>query len=208
MSNTPKPRLTFRHILGWLMVEVLFGRAHYEITMRLNRRDRQVIRDAMPLTRDAHADCAQLCAARIFDPASDASIARLLSAALAEAGTFKNATASDVRRRVQDAKLSIEKLKPIIGALQLRRNQTQAHTDARPIINPEQYEKAGRVSYREINRLFREVGEILNRFSLLDSGKSVPLDQVVEKYVQSYDAALNLMAVALTKLDRRDQKST
>lgn len=126
-----------------MMIEVLFGRAHYAITQSFGRKDRPELLEAMPLTRDAHADCAQICAAKLFDRASDASFYKLLSAALKEAGTFKHGTASDVRNAVRDANSRVAVLQATVDALLLRRNQTQAHVDARPILDPEQYVKKG-----------------------------------------------------------------
>jgi hypothetical protein len=115
-----KPTLKFEQILKWMMVEVLFGRAHYAITRSFGRKDRPDVLKAVSLTRDAHADCAQICAAKIFDRASDASFYTLLSAALKEAGTFKHGTASDVRKAVHDANSRAAGLQATVDALLLR----------------------------------------------------------------------------------------
>jgi hypothetical protein len=191
-----KPILKFQHILKWLMIEVIFGRAHYAISREMSRSDRTATRKAMPLTRDAHADCAQMAAARIFDRASDVSFHTLLSAALKEAGTFRYGNASEVRKLVGDAKATLVRLQPAIDALLVRRNQTQAHTDARPIIEPEKYVKDGQISYGRIDELFEQVALTLNRFSFLYFGKAAPLPS---EFVRTYRDTLTLLEQALSK---------
>ncbi len=197
--KSAKTTLKFEQILKWMMVEVLFGRAHYAITRSFGRKDRPEVLEAMSLTRDAHADCAQICAAKIFDRASDASFYTLLSAALKEAGTFKHGTASDVRKAARDANSRAAGLQATVDALLLRRNQTQAHIDARPILDPEQYVRMGRVSYRELDTSFKEVGSILNGFSQLYFGKQVSFDESVSRYFQRYEQTLDKVAEAIRK---------
>jgi hypothetical protein len=186
----------FQQMLAWLMTEVMFGRAHFIITSGLSRADRRVL-DTAPqffaLTRDAHANADQFCAARIFDRSSGVSVYKLMSSALNEAGTFKHGTAAEVRRVVTEAKASVAALEPIIKALLTRRHETLAHTDARPIIDPDGYVQAGRISYRELGRLFEQTGLVLNKFSLLYRGASVVLDL---KDVKDFEQVLNLIAEA------------
>ena len=66
--------------------------------------------------------------------------------------------------------------------------------DARPIIDPNGYVQAGRVSYRDLEGLFEQTGLILNKFSLLYRGASVPLDLEEAK---DYKRALDLIAAAM-----------
>jgi len=113
--------------------------------------------------------------------------------ALNEAGTFKYGTAVEVRKLVAEAKASVMALEPIVSALRTRRNETIAHADTRPIIDPEGYVQAGRIGYRELGRLFEQTGLILNKFSLLHRGAPVVLDL---KNVKDYEQVLNLIANA------------
>src|SRR5258708_25114987 len=72
----------FQEMLAWLMTEVMYGRAHFMITRGLSRADQAVLTAApkfFDLTRDAHANAAQMAAARIFDQSSGVSIYRLMS---------------------------------------------------------------------------------------------------------------------------------
>jgi hypothetical protein len=75
-----------------------------------------------------------------------------------------------------------------------------AHADARPIIDPKGYVQAGRMSYRELGRLFEQTRLILNKLSLLYRGDSVVLDL---KGVNDYEQALDLIADAKCEQARR-----
>ena len=164
------------------MIEVMFGRAHYGIARGLGRSDRRAIKAFgtaprfFDLTLGAHADSAQLALARIFDRTSAVSIHTLLSSALKEAGTFKHGTSMEVRKAVERAKASIATLEPGVTAIRTRRNETIAHLDARPFIDPNGYVQEGLVSYRQIEGLFDQIGAILNTLSLLYRGASSPLE--------------------------------
>lgn len=187
----------FRKILAWLMTEVMFGRAHYEIARGLGRRDaaaKEAFRTApqfFDLTLGAHANSSQLALARIFDRASAVSIYKLLSSALNEGGSFKNGTVAEVRKAVEEAKAAIAALQPSVEAIRTRRNETIAHLDARPFSDPAGYVQAGLVSYRQIDDLFAQTGAILNKFSLLYRGNSVPLDLAGAK---DYEQVIDLLA--------------
>jgi len=139
---------------------------------------------------------AQLAAARIFDRSSGVSIHKLMSSALKEASSFKHGTEVEVRKLVAEAKASVMALEPIVSALRTRRNETIAHADTRPIIDPQGYVQAGRIGYRELWKLFEQTGLILNKFSLLYRGASVVLDI---KGVKDYEQALDLIAKAIRK---------
>ncbi len=192
-----KKTLAFQTVLAWLATEVMFGRAHFAITRGLGRAA-PVVSDIAPrffaLTRDAHATAAQLAVARIFDQTGAASIHTLLSSALNEARNFKNGTAIEVQKVIDEAKAVVAGLGPIVAAVRTRRNQTIAHQDARPFVDPDKYIKAGMVSYSEIERLFEQTGVILNKFCLLYRGVPVVLDLEDAK---DYEQALDLIASAI-----------
>jgi hypothetical protein len=189
--------IKFQSVFAWLMTEILHGRAHYEIVRGLGRRDPRAVaafRTAprfFELTLGAHADLSNLALTRIFDRAGAISIYKLLSTALYEAGTFKHANAAKVREAVQNANASIKALEPSLRAIRTRRNETVAHSDTRPLIDPIGYMKDGRISYREIEGLFAEVGKILNEFSLLSSG--VPVSLALED-AKDYEQVIDLLA--------------
>lgn len=176
-----KPALNFQQILAWLITEVLFGRAHFTIARGLGRSDRAALMAMataptfFKMTLGAHTDSVQLAASRVFDRTSAASIHTLFSSALMEAGTFKHGTAAEVQKVVDEAKAVVATLEPIVAAVRTRRNQTIAHADARPMVDPNRYKNAGRVSYRELDGLFERTGAILNKFSLLYWGAPIVL---------------------------------
>ena len=190
-------RLSVRQILGWLMTEVMFGRCHYTIARGLARRDAVALaafRSAprfFELTRDAHGDATFLTLARIYDRTSAASIHGLFASALHEESTFKHGTVADVRKAIQESKTAVAGFEPILKAIRTRRNQTQAHLDARPFIDPAKYVSAGKASYRQIYELFDRTEEILNKFSLMYHGKAVPLHL---EGCNDYEQAIELLA--------------
>jgi len=177
-----KNAIKFQQILAWMMTEVMFGRAHYEIVRGLGRRDpvalaaKGVAPRFFDMTLGSHADAAQLTVARIFDRTSAASIHTLLSAALDEAGTHKHGTPTDVRKAVEDAKATIASLAPTVAAIRTRRNETMAHLDAKPFKDPVGYIQRGRVSYRQMDEIFEKVSTVLTRLSLLYRNAAVPLE--------------------------------
>ena len=190
-------RLRIRQILDWLMTEVMFGRCHYAIARGLSRSDTQAsaaFRTAprfFAITRDAHADATFLTLARIYDRTSAASIHSLFVSALHEESAFKHGAVADLRKAVQESKTAVAGFEPTLKAIRTRRNQTQAHLDARPFIDPAKYVSAGKATYRQIYELFDRTEEILNRFSLLYHGKAVPL------YLEGcndYEQAIELLA--------------
>ena len=189
--------LKFDQMLAVLMTEVIYGRAHFAITRGLRDADRAVL-DTAPrffaMTIGTHADSASVTATRLYDKRSGSvSIHLLLSMALAQAGTFKYATAVEVRRVVAEAKNCIVRLEPILKALRTRRNETIGHLDSRVIIDPEGFDHEGHASYRKLERLLEQTGTILNRLFLLYQGTTVPLDLVD---VNDYQQALDLIADA------------
>jgi hypothetical protein len=190
-------KLTFLHILCWLMTEVMHGRAHFVITRGLGRKDRKHAWATAPtffqMTLNAHAEAAQLCAARIFDRSGAASIHRLISSATKEKASFKHGSAVQVEAATKDAENFVTRFEPIVTAIRTRRNQTIAHTDARPLTDPAGYIKAGRVSYAQLEELFDKTGATLNRFDLLFRGKAVPLEL---EGVEDYNNALDLISRA------------
>jgi hypothetical protein len=191
-----KTALSFEEMLMWLITEVIYGQAHFKITRGLSHADQAVL-DAAPtffyMTLVAHATEAQLAATRIFDRSSAVSIHKLLPAALGVAGTFKHGTAPEIRSFVAEAKACVTRLEPMVTALRTRRNETIAHADLRPFVDPAGYVKAGRIGYRELERLFLQIGSILNKFATLYRGKSVDLEM---KGWRDYEQALDLVAHA------------
>lgn len=176
--GTKRP-VTFREMLAMLMTHVMYGRAHFAIAKGLIGANKTIIGAAptfFAITRDAHADLTVLTAARIFDRQRGAvSIHALLSSALKQAGTFKYGTSAEVRKAVEEANVRVKKLEAILAAITTRRNQTMAHMDPSAIVDSEEYLRGGLVSYRQIDGLFDETELILNRFSRLFRGDSIPL---------------------------------
>jgi len=194
-----KNAIKFQQILAWMMTEVMFGRAHYEIVRGMGRRDsvalaaKGVAPRFFDMTLGSHADAAQLTVARIFDRTSAASIHTLLSSALNEAGTFKHGTAADVRKAVEDAKVTIAALAPTVAAVRTRRNETVAHLDAKPFKDPAGYVTRGRLSYGQMDGLFEQVSVVLTRLSLLYRNAAVPFEL---EGARDYERVFELLAAA------------
>ena len=197
MAN--KNQLHLRQILDWLMTEVMFGRCQYVIARGLSRSDAVALaafRTAprfFAITRDAHADAVFLTLARIYDRTSAGSIHGLFASALREESAFAHGAAKDVRKAVLESKAAVAGFEPTLRAIRTRRNQTQAHIDARPFIDPAKYVSEGKASYRQVYELFERTEEMLNKFSLLYYGKAVPL------YLEGcndYEQAIELLATS------------
>jgi hypothetical protein len=188
--------LKFKKILSWLMTEVIYGRAHFAIVDGLLRADRRVLNAApmfFEMTLGAHADAAQLTAARIFDRDGDVSIHTLLSSALREAGTFKHGTAAQVRKLVEETGITVATLEPVLTAVRTRRHHTLAHAGAIPLTDPDRYVKEGRMTFRDFIGLFDQTATILNDFSMLYRGVKIQLH--TEK-AKDYKQALDLISSA------------
>src|SRR5216683_954899 len=181
MKKNPPPNkseLKFQKILAWLMTEVVYGRAHVTIVQGMRHAGRHVLGVApmfFEMTLGAHADAAQMTAARIFDSDGDISIHTLISSALREAGSFKHGSAAQVRKLVDETRATIAALRPVVAAVQTRRHQTLAHAGSIPLIDPERYVSEGRMTFTEFSCLFDEVATVLNNFSLLCRGTRIDL---------------------------------
>jgi hypothetical protein len=188
----------FEKMLAWLMVEAIYGRAHFIITKGLKRADPIVLKTAPKFfehTLGALADSVALHVARLFDQRSGSiSIYALLSLAEKHAGAFKHGSAAEVRKFVSEAKRRVRGLENALEGVRCRRHETLAHSDPRAIVDRKRIELKGRVSFNEFENLFEETGSILNRLFLLYHGASVPLDL---DGVKDYEQALDLIADAM-----------
>jgi hypothetical protein len=192
-----KGALKFPRIMAWIMTEVYYGRAHFIVVDGLRHAERNILASAptfFELTFGAHADSAQLTAARIFDRDSDASIFSLFSAALREAGTFKFGTPSQVRKLVEQSQAKVFALNAVLTAARTRRHLTLAHAGAIPLVDPERYIKEGRMTFTDFSHLFDEADTIVNDFSLLFRGTRIDLTSENPK---DYEKVLRLIATGL-----------
>jgi hypothetical protein len=167
-------------MLAMLMVEVAYGKAHFFLTRTLKGTHPAIVRTApvfFDLSVGAHAGSAVLQAAKILDrtPGS-ASIHALLEFALKHAGTFKKASAAEVRRIVSESKRTVAEFQPVVDAIRTRRNETLAHTDPRAFIDSGGHIADGRVSYRQLETLFAKIESMLNEISELYDGRRIQLD--------------------------------
>jgi hypothetical protein len=189
---------TFLQTLAVLMTEVIYGKAHFQLTRVLKGTHPAIVKTAptfFALAVGALGDSTALHAARIFDRQSKgASIHRLLALALENAGTFKNATAMEVRKAVGEARRIVAELEPMLVPIRTRRNETLAHVSARAFVDSESYFKDGQISYRRLGDLFDRTGAVLNQFFYLQTGRTVPLDLAGMNDVE------NLLTIVLESL--------
>jgi hypothetical protein len=191
-------------MLAALMTEVIYGKAHFSLTRSLKGAHPAIVRISpvfFGLTVGAHADSTVLHAARIFDrrPGS-VSIHALLEFGLKHAGTFKQASASEVRRVITESKRAVAELQPIVDAIRTRRNETLAHMDPRAFIDWDRHVTEGKVSYRQIEGLFSKIEGILNQLSeLYDAPPRISLDPI------GVDDVDRILEIVLEKL-RQDRR--
>jgi AbiU2 len=195
---------SFQHRLYALMAEVMWGKAHFHLTRVLKGTHPAIVKTApifFDLSANGHGDLTTLYASRIFDrqPRS-ASIHTLLDWALRSAGTFKNCSAMEVRKAVSEMRQTINDLEPIIRAVGTRRDEALAHLSTRPFSEPEGYVADGRVSYRQLEKLFQETENILDRLSHLYDGRKIPFD------MPGLDDVDNLLAIVLESLREKAKR--
>ena len=171
---------SFPQTLAALITEVMYGKAHFQITRMLKGTHPAIVKTAptfFGLAVGAHADSTTLHIARIFDRRPQGtSIYTLLALALKKAGTFKNATAMEVRNAVDEAKRVVTELEPMLVPVRTRRNETLAHVSERAFVDSESYFRDGQISYRRLTEILDKTGAVLNQLFYLHSGTTVPLD--------------------------------
>ena len=186
--------MSFPETLIWLLTDLQYARASFVISCNLPRAHPAVVAIApffFELTANRHADAVNLHATKLYDSSRRLSVPGLLALALKQAGTFKHASTSEVRKEVAIARRIILRFAPLLKALNLRRNQSIAHMDPTTIVNPDRYVKEGFVRTRDLAELLEQTGLILNRLSMLYRGVSLALDIA---NADDYRKALDLMA--------------
>ena len=191
---------TFHQMLAVLITEVIYGKAHFQITRMLKGTHPAIVKTSptfFSLAVGAHGDCTSLHAARIFDKQSEgASIHKLLALALKNAGTFKNASAMDVRKAVAEARRVVVELESLLVPIRTRRNETLAHVSARAFVDSDSYFRDGQISYRQLDEVFNRTGAMLNEFFYLYAARAVPLD------LEGVNDLENLLKIVLESLRR------
>jgi AbiU2 len=148
------------------------------------------------MTLDAHLQAAQMYAAKLYDKNSESVTVELLvrKADRSEA-RFSCAKPQDVRGAVEIARLMITNLKPILAAVQIRRNEYLAHLDPRTVIDIASMHARAALTIADLDRVLEDTMTILNLFSqLLNGTLSIP----VLPGGDDYKVILKLAADALT----------
>jgi hypothetical protein len=194
MKKSQEREMSFPETLVWLLTDLQYARASFVISCDLQRAFPAVVATApffFQLTATRHADAVNLHATKLYDPSRSLSIPGLLTLALKQAGTFKQASAPEVRKEVAIIRRTVLRFAPLLKALNLRRNQSIAHMDPTTIVDPDKYVKEGFVRTGDLAELLEQTGLILNRLSMLYRGISLPLDM---ESAGDYRNALELIA--------------
>jgi len=112
------------------------------------------------MTIHAHIDRAQMLAAKLFDTQNNAmTIEHLLAQAQQHVNAFKKP--DEVQAIIGDAREKIRSLDPRIKGLRQKRSRILAHSDPTIITDPVSLEKAAKVSFIDLHKIFSVAEDII-----------------------------------------------
>ena len=159
---------TLQHLKGM----VREGKAHVSIAFGVASAAKAdpVIADVAPtfwgMTIHAHLDRAQLLASKLFDKQNNAmTIERLLATAEKYKNECPHATPDEVQAILDTARVEMNSLAGPLRPIRAKRNRILAHSDPTIVSDPEMLEEQVKVSWSDLNRIFRVGGQILNEVS-------------------------------------------
>jgi len=149
------------------------------------------------MTTNAHLECAQLYAAKLFDKPRDcASIPWLLEQARNRPQAFANATITELGVAIQGAEAISSAQDPLLTSLKHRRDRWLAHLDRKTVKDQATFAENAKLTFKELEGIFAAATEILKSMAILHgAGESVidgshyndfaPTLQLIEKGVQA-----------------------
>jgi len=200
------PPPTIEQIIERLMQQVVYGKAHLAVASGLADSDPVILDMAKAffgMTLDAHFYSALMYAARVHDTQNKAVTMTTL---LERAGKEKAKYGSDAE--VEQAIKAVEdKLTGgLVGSLKTltdRRNQWLAHNDPRTLTNPAFAISVVKGDYEDLDKIYRETGQIVNEFSRLYRDVTGNLDLLSQT---DYKSVLECLLKVKTEQVRRFEK--
>jgi hypothetical protein len=189
-SNAGTPSLD--QILDRLTNEVLLGKSYLAIAQGLSTADPAVLQTAgafFGLTIEGSLQLAQMIVARLYDRSKGAvTVTFMLDKAAGTGGSPQ----TQMAEAIDDSKLRIERMTPILESIRRRRNKWLAHLDPETVANPRRLLQTASLTIPELAQVFKETSEILNRVQIL-SNVMVNFDPF---WIDDYEMALKLIADA------------
>jgi hypothetical protein len=160
---------TTEQIISTLMYQLVVGQAHLAVVKGLANSDPVVLNSAtvfFGMSIDSHLYSAQMHAARLYDDThKEVTVKTLLERAGKE--KTKYGSASEVKKAIADSEKKLSELAGPLKALANHRNTRLAHTDPRTITDPVKVAAAAGTSFPDLQKIFKETGNILNELSRL-----------------------------------------
>lgn len=200
---TQLPSLDIGTAINELFNEVIIGTAYLSFAKSIAgaTKSHPVIMTVSPhffdMTTNAHLECAQLYAAKLFDEHPDcASVPWLLKQARHRNGEFRNATDVDLDAAIKNAEAISSAQASVLASLKHRRDRWLAHLDKKTIRDPLTFAGNAKLTLKELEGIFAGATEILNDMAVLDGVAGFLIDgteyddfsqtlQLIDKGVQA-----------------------
>jgi HEPN superfamily AbiU2-like protein len=159
-------------ILARLKESVVMGKAHLSIGRGLAEAFTQdpiigsVAHVFWGMTITAHLDAAQLLAFKLFDSQPRSMTLEYLLELSMDGVTFQKAKPEQVLELISTQRARITSIRPRLAPIDAKRNRIIAHADPTVITDPEKIGKQTRVTFDDLDSIFKIAGQILNNVSV------------------------------------------
>ncbi len=167
------PNEHFDKVLARLFEVVILGKTHLKIgrgiadALAADPVIAHVCQVFWGTTINAHLDAAQMAAFKLFDSRHGSmSIEYLLGVASQYSDSFQRATPQQVERITQTSREKIGKQLIALEALNSKRNRILAHMEPTIVSDPQRLAQKTRVTFKDLEAIFKTAGEILNELSV------------------------------------------
>jgi AbiU2 len=200
---TQLPPLDIATAINELFSEVIIGTAYLSFAKSIAgaTKSHPIILKVSPhffdMTTNAHLECAQLYAAKLFDEHSDcASVPWLLKQARHRRADFKNGTDTELDAAIKNAEALSLAQASVLASLKHRRDRWLAHLDRKTIRDPMTFAGNAKLTLKELEGIFAAATEILNDIAVLhgvpgflihgsEYDDFLPVLQLIDKGVQA-----------------------
>ena len=117
-------------------------------------------------TITAHLDAAQLLAFKVFDSRPGSMTLEYLLKLADEGVKFQKVTPQQVSKLVSAERAKIVSIRPKLAPIEAKRNRILAHADPTVVTDPDKIAKQTRVTFDDLDSIFKIAGQILNNVSV------------------------------------------
>jgi hypothetical protein len=171
---TQLPPLDIATAINELFNEVIIGTAYLSFAKSIAAatKSHPIIVTVSPhffdMTTNAHLECAQLYAAKLFDEHPDsASVPWILKQARYRREDFKNGTDAELTVAIKNAETISMAQVSVLASLKHRRDRWLAHLDKKTIKDPAKFAENAKLTLKELEGIFAGATEILNDMAVL-----------------------------------------